>query len=137
MQIRHVLAVALLLAAAACGSNDSNSSAAPSSTSTTTGTTTGGTTTTGSTTTVTIPIGASGLTTTAYAPNTVTIKVGDSVNWVNDDNIPHTSTSNNGTAFSSGIINPGSSFRATFNTAGSFPYHCTLHPGMIGTVTVR
>ena len=136
MQIRHVLAVALLLAAAACGSNDSNPSPAPSSTGTTGGTTTGGTTT-GSTTTVTIPVGASGLTTTAYAPNTVTIKVGDSVNWVNNDSIPHTSTSNNSTTFSSGIINAGGSFRATFNTAGSFPYHCTLHPGMVGTVTVQ
>ena len=101
MQIRHVLAVALLLAAAACGSNDSNPSPAPSSTGTTTGgTTTGGTTggtTTGTTTTVSIPAGASVLTTTAYSPGTVTIKAGDSVNWVNNDNVAHTSTSNNGT----------------------------------------
>ena|SRR5690349_16341381 len=141
MQIRHVLAVALLLAAAACGSNDSNPSPAPSSTGTTTGgTTSGGTTggtTTGTTTTVSIPAGASVLTTTAYSPGTVTIKVGDSVNWVNNDNVAHTSTSNNGTTFNSGLINPGASFRSTFNTAGSFPYHCTIHPGMVGTVTVQ
>jgi plastocyanin len=133
MQIRRVLAVALLLAAAACGGNNSNSTPAPSST----GTTTTGGTTTGATTTVTMPIGASGLTTTAYAPNPVTIKVGDSINWVNNDSIAHTSTANNGTTFNSGIINPGASFRATFTTAGSFPYHCTIHPNMVGTVTVQ
>jgi plastocyanin len=141
MQIRYVLAVALLLSAAACSSNDSNSSGAPSSTGTTSGTTTGGTTTggttTGATTTVNIPVGASVLTTTAFAPATVTIKVGDSVNWVNNDSIAHTSTATSGAAFNSGIINPGGSFRATFTTAGSFPYHCTIHPGMVGTVTVQ
>jgi len=135
MQIRHVLAVAFLLAAAACGSNNSNSSAAPSSTGTTGGTTT--TTTTGATTTVNIPIGAAGLTTTAYAPNPVTIKVGDSVNWINNDSIAHTSTANNGTTFNSGTISPGGSFKTTFTTAGSFPYHCAFHPGMVGTVTVQ
>ena len=136
MQIRYVLAVALLLSAAACSSNNSTTSAAPSSTGTPT-TTTPAPTTTGATTTVNIPVGASGLTTTAYAPGTVTIKVGDSVNWVNNDSIAHTSTANNGTTFSSGTIAPGGSFRATFNTAGSFAYHCAFHPGMIGTVTVQ
>jgi plastocyanin len=136
MQIRRVLAVAILLAAAACSSNNSNTPA-PSSTGTTSGGTTTGGATTGATTTVTIPVGASGLTTTAFAPNTVTIKVGDSVNWVNNDSIAHTSTSNNGTTFNSGIINPGGSFKSTFATAGSFPYHCTIHPGMVGTVTVQ
>lgn len=137
MQIRHVIAVAVLLAAAACGSNNSTTSAAPSSTGTPTTTTTPATTTTGATTTVTIPTGAAGLSTAAYAPNPVTIKVGDSVNWVNNDSIAHTSTANNGTTFSSGTIAPGGSFKTTFTTAGSFAYHCAFHPGMVGTVTVQ
>jgi plastocyanin len=25
----------------------------------------------------------------------------------------------------------------TFQSAGTFPYHCTIHPNMIGTVTVQ
>jgi plastocyanin len=25
----------------------------------------------------------------------------------------------------------------TFPAAGSFPYHCSIHPGMVGTVTVQ
>jgi plastocyanin len=134
MQIRRMLlAAVVLLAAAACSSNNSNSPA-PSSTGTTT---TGSSTTTGATTTVSIPVGAIGLTTTAYVPNPVNIKVGDSVNWVNNDSIAHTSTANNGTTFNSGTIAPGASFKATFNTAGSFAYHCAFHPGMVGTVTVQ
>ena len=138
MQIRHVLVVALLLAAAACSSNNSTTPA-PSTTTTTGGTTTGGTTTTttGATTTVNIPAGAAGLTTTAYVPNPVTIKVGDSINWVNNDAIAHTSTANNGTSFNSGTIAPGGSFKATFSTAGSFAYHCAFLPGMVGTITVQ
>ena len=67
----------------------------------------------------------------------MTIKVGDSVNWVNNDNIAHTSTANNGTTFNSGTIAPGGSFKSTFTTAGSFAYHCAFHPGMVGTVTVQ
>ena len=34
-------------------------------------------------------------------------------------------------------IAPGASFSKTFTSAGSFPYHCTIHPGMVGTVTVQ
>src|SRR5882762_7101189 len=39
----------------------------------------------------------------------------------------------------SGILNQGSTFMHTFNTAGSFSYYCTPHGaccGMVGTVTV-
>ena len=134
MPIRYALLVAALLSAAACSSNNSNPAAAPSSTPP--APTTGGTTT-GATSTVSIPVGAAGLTTAAFVPNPVNIKVGDSVNWVNNDSIAHTSTANNGTTFNSGTIAPGGSFKATFNTAGSFQYHCAFHPGMVGTVTVQ
>ncbi len=135
MQVRNVFgafAVLLALAGAACSSNSSSS---PSSTTTTPTTTTPPPS--GSTTTVSIPVGAFALTTTAYAPDTVSVKVGDSVKWVNNDNISHTSTANNGTTFNSGTIAPGGSFTTTFNTAGTFQYHCAIHPGMVGTVTVQ
>ena len=136
MVIRRVLVAAVLFAAAACSSNNSNSSPAPSSTG---GTTTGSGTPTssGTTTTVTIPVGARTLTTTAFVPNPVTVKVGDSIMWVNNDSIAHTSTANNGTAFDSGTIAPGGSFKTTLTTAGTFAYHCAFHPGMVGTVTVQ
>jgi len=85
---------------------------------------------------VTIVLGASTLTTTAYAPNPVTVTAGGTVTWTNGDTLTHTSNAD-GAAWNSGPIAPGRSFSHTFATAGTFPYHCTLHPGMIGTVTVQ
>lgn len=37
---------------------------------------------------------------------------------------------------SGNIASGGGQFQHTFANAGSFPYHCTIHPGMTGTVTV-
>ncbi len=132
MQIRHVLVLAILLAAAGCSSSNSTPSPSPTTTTGTGGTTSGS----GSSTTVSIVAGSAVLTTTAYAPNPVTIKVGDSITWVNNDSIAHTSTSNT-SVWNTGTIVAGGSAKTTFNTAGSFPYHCAIHPGMVGTVTVQ
>jgi plastocyanin len=85
---------------------------------------------------VSIVAGSSTLTTTAYNPNPVTIQRGGTVTWVNNDNTAHTSTSNTN-LWNSPTIAPGASFSMTFANAGTFPYHCTIHPGMVGTVTVQ
>ena len=60
------------------------------------------------------------------------------VTWVNDDTAPHTVTS--GTVdrdtptpdgrFDSGIMNPGDSFPFVFDSAGEYPYYCSIHPWM-------
>jgi plastocyanin len=34
-------------------------------------------------------------------------------------------------------VAPGGQFSLTLPTAGTFRYHCTIHPGMVGTVVVR
>jgi plastocyanin len=34
-------------------------------------------------------------------------------------------------------IAPGADFTRTFPAAGTFNFHCTLHPGMTGTITVQ
>jgi plastocyanin len=85
---------------------------------------------------VSIVSGASTLTTTAYSPNPLSVTVGTTVTWTNNDNTSHTSTENNG-LWSSPAIAPGGQFSTTFTSAGSFTYHCTIHPGMIGTVNVQ
>jgi plastocyanin len=36
----------------------------------------------------------------------------------------------------SGTLNPGNQYVHTFNTPGTFPYHCNFHGGMQATVTV-
>lgn len=87
-------------------------------------------------TTVSIVSGASTMTTTAYAPNPITVSVGGTVTWVNNDNTTHTATGNDG-LFDTGNIAPGASYSRTFTSAGSFAYHCTQHPGMVGTVNVQ
>jgi plastocyanin len=62
--------------------------------------------------------------------------VGTTVTWRNTDSTSHTSTSN-AAGWNSGIIAPGGEFSFSFQSAGTFPYHCQIHPGMVGTVTVR
>jgi plastocyanin len=91
---------------------------------------------------VTIVQGASLLSTTAYSPNpfTVSIASGGSVTWRNDDHgVPaHTVTSDPGdpAAFASASLAQGVSFTFVFATPGTYNYHCSIHPGMTGTITV-
>lgn len=72
----------------------------------------------------------------AFKPQNISVKVGDSVEWDwKDQSNPHTVTANGGT-FDSCVQNAGFKFVVTFSTAGDFPYHCTLHSGMLGDVKV-
>jgi plastocyanin len=82
---------------------------------------------------------ASTMTTLAYDPDVITVVIGvnNTVVWRNNDNVVHTATGTNNTAFSTGNINPGASVSYTFNTAGTYPYHCIYHSGMVGTVIVK
>jgi plastocyanin len=90
----------------------------------------------GNATALSIVRGASGLTTAAFSPNPDTIAAGDTVTWTNNDTTTHTSTSDDG-SWSSGNIAPGSTYSRTFSAPGTFTYHCAIHPGMVGTVSVR
>jgi len=85
---------------------------------------------------VSIVSGSSNLTTTAYSPNPITVAVGGTITWTNNDNTAHTATDDAG-GWNSGSIAPGGSFSRTFPSAGTFPYHCTLHVNMIGSVRVQ
>jgi plastocyanin len=66
-------------------------------------------------------------------PATITISRGDVVRWKNRGSVAHTSTSS---AWDSGRIAPGGTFRRRFARAGTFDYHCTIHARMTGTVVV-
>jgi plastocyanin len=72
----------------------------------------------------------------AYVPNPITVSTGTTVTWTNTDGIGHTVTSNS-SAFDSGVIPGGGKFSFTFQTAGTFAYHCSIHPGMVGSVVVQ
>jgi PKD repeat protein len=71
----------------------------------------------------------------SFSPNPADARVGQRVIWRNADVMIHTATS--GGSFDTGFIAPGaSSAPITMSTAGTFPYMCTLHPGMTGTLRV-
>ena len=74
----------------------------------------------------------------AYVPDPLTVVVGvnSTVDWVNNDNAPHTVTANDA-SFDSGNVAPGQSFTFTFTTPGMYQYHCIYHPWMTGTVIVK
>jgi len=71
-----------------------------------------------------------------YEPNDLHVPVGTTVIWTNSGGAAHTVTADDGKSFDSGPIQPGKQFSRVMDTAGTFPYHCTFHPFMKGTVTV-
>ncbi len=72
----------------------------------------------------------------SYDPQEITVKVGDTVTWVNQDAPKHDVVADNG-EFKSSLFDKGQSFSFTFTKAGTYPYHCSIHPGMTGTVIVQ
>ena len=73
----------------------------------------------------------------SYSPNPTTMRVGQTVSWRNNDTTVHNSTQDNG-GFATGTINAGAtSAPQSMTAAGTFTYHCTIHPGMVGTITVQ
>ena len=72
-----------------------------------------------------------------FSPNNMTVKVGQSIEWDwQDASVGHTVTSDDTTTFDSCLQNKGYKFVVTFTQAGKVPYHCTIHPMMVGTITV-
>jgi plastocyanin len=85
------------------------------------------------------PVHAQGMTVSiqnfAFQPATLSVPVGTTVTWTNNDMVAHTSTSDSG-VWNSGTLAPGQSYSYTFTQAGSFPYHCMIHPFMHGAIVV-
>lgn len=75
----------------------------------------------------------------AFTPKTQTVKKGTSVIWTNQDVARHNIVADDG-APAGGPNGPlfgrGETFKFTFDTVGTFNYHCSPHPYMHGTVIV-
>jgi plastocyanin len=69
----------------------------------------------------------------SFGPAAISVGVGDTVTWLNQGPTDHTAT---GSSFDTGTLGKGQSASHTFTTAGTFQYHCSLHPFMKGTVSV-
>jgi plastocyanin len=72
-----------------------------------------------------------------FVPGTLTVKRGTRVVVANQDSTAHTATSDDGSSFDTGGIDPGASKTITLSKAGTFAYHCSIHPFMHGTLVVR
>lgn len=71
-----------------------------------------------------------------FSPATLTVKVGDTVTWMNQDSVDHSITADDG-SFDTGLFAQGKTASNTFNQAGTFAYHCGVHPNMQGTIIVQ
>lgn len=69
-----------------------------------------------------------------YLPGAVTIRPGDTVTWVNDDDLPHDASGN---GWSTPLLLKGDSHSILFARAGTYRYTCTIHPQMKSAVIVR
>lgn len=142
-----LVALSALFLLAACGGSSTNTGSgttptiAPTATPTTgiTSTPTATATQAGNAQTVMITTDSSG--SFAFSPATLTIKAGTTVTWKNATAVGHTVTSDDGKSFNSGTTNPiaaqGGTFSFTFTKAGTFAYHCEIHPFMKATIIVQ
>jgi plastocyanin len=75
-----------------------------------------------------------------FEPATVTVHIGDTVEWKNDDIVPHSATAERAEkkpAFDSGIIRKGAAWRYIAREKGTYKYTCTFHPNMKGKLIVQ
>jgi plastocyanin len=71
-----------------------------------------------------------------YAPQPVQAKVGDVIAWSNQDSAPHTATLDDGTCDTK-TINTGAQAMLVFSVAGTYTYHCTIHPTQMKDFTIE
>jgi plastocyanin len=73
-----------------------------------------------------------------YEPDPLTVNQGDGVQWINEDNVPHTVTSRQEGLFDSSLVNAGDTW--LLNTAeldpAEYEYYCIVHPYMEGVLIV-
>ncbi len=72
----------------------------------------------------------------SYRPGELTVQLGDTIVWHNTDIVAHSATSRSG-AFNSGRMKAGEQYRWVPKEPGRYPYICTKHKLMRGTITVK
>ena len=72
----------------------------------------------------------------SFAPATIKVKAGTTVTWTNRDDIPHTVVAND-KSFKSKVLDTNDKFSFTPTKPGTYPYFCSIHPKMTGTLVVE
>lgn len=82
----------------------------------------------------------------SYDPAALTVKKGDKITVTNKDTLPHTVTSgagptdpNSAKQFDTSILEAGATadIETTNINPGEYPFHCTVHPYMMGKLVVE
>ena len=71
-----------------------------------------------------------------FQPADLSVAEGTTLRWTNNSDAPHTVTADDGKAFASDQLAENDTWEETFDTAGTYAYHCRIHDYMHGTVTV-
>lgn len=71
-----------------------------------------------------------------YMPENLKVGMGETVQFINLDEEPHTVTASDH-SFDSKALDTQQAWKHTFTQSGTFPYLCAIHPYMKGTITVR
>jgi plastocyanin len=69
----------------------------------------------------------------SFSPNPATLPAGQMVVWHNIDSVTHRVVLNNGSLDTGDLVGGASSQPMSINTGGG-PYHCSIHPSMVGTI---
>jgi plastocyanin len=72
-----------------------------------------------------------------FSPVTLSVQGGARIKVSNDDSAPHTVTADDGHSFDSGTVDSGGSTTIGAPAAGTYAYHCTIHPFMKGKLVVQ
>jgi plastocyanin len=71
-----------------------------------------------------------------FGPAVLKVRPGETVTWVNEDDIPHAVVATNH-AFKSKALDTGDKYTFTFTKTGQYEYFCALHPHMKATIIVE
>jgi plastocyanin len=71
----------------------------------------------------------------AFAPAVITVVAGTTVTWTNEDTTQHDVYAPP-VGLQSPVLNQNDSYTHTFSSPGRYPYICSIHPFMHGTVVV-
>jgi len=74
----------------------------------------------------------------AFNPGEIVVKPGAKISVTNQDSVGHSFTSDDGQSFDTGVLSQGKSATVTAPiTPDTYPFHCTPHPNMQGTLVVK
>ena len=73
----------------------------------------------------------------AFGPKAIQVSAGAVVTWTNSDNVNHNVTFTNAAVGATPDFATGSKALAMPSAVGTYDYHCTIHPSMIGSVLVK